>query len=193
MDAPNLILLAGPNGAGKTTAARDLLGGTLHVYDFVNADEIAKDLAGDNPERVAIEAGRIMLERLHSLTDRRSNVAFESTLASRSFAPWIRRLKESGYSFTLFYFWIPTPEMAIERVRRRKVLGGHTVPEADIRRRYHRGLRNFFELYRPLATAWEFYDNTESDPRLVASGHPETVLDEPLWVRIRAEADRGDR
>src|SRR5260370_16501308 len=90
MDAPNLILLAGPNGAGKTTAARDLLGGTLHVYDFVNADEIAKDLAGDNPERGAIEAGRIMLERLHSLTHRRSNVASQSPSQSPPSLPPFR-------------------------------------------------------------------------------------------------------
>lgn len=193
MDSPNLILLAGPNGAGKTTASRDLLAETLRVYDFVNADEIANDLAGDKPELVALHAGRLMLERLHSLTTQRANVAFESTLASRSFAPWIARLKASGYTFSLFYFWIPSPEMAIDRVRRRKLLGGHTVPEADIRRRYHRGLGNFFELYRPLATDWEFHDNTESDPRLVASGHPETVFDKPLWDRIKEEAYHGDR
>ena len=74
-------------------------------------------------------AGRIMLERLRDLTAQRTNVAFETTLASRSFAPWIRRLKDSGYSFNLFYFWLPTPEVAIERVRVRKLLGGHSVPE----------------------------------------------------------------
>ncbi len=193
MDSPNLILLAGPNGAGKTTASLDLLADTLDVYDFVNADEIAKDLGGDNPEPVALHAGRIMLERLHSLTAQRANVAFESTLSSRSFAPWIRRLKASGYTFSLFYFWIPTPEMAVDRVRRRKLLGGHAVPEADIRRRYYRGLGNFFSLYQPLATDWEFHDNAESDPRLIASGHPETVFDEQLWDRIKKEADHGDR
>ena len=193
MDSPNLILLAGPNGAGKTTASRDLLAETLQVYDFVNADEIANDLAGDNPEPVAINAGRIMLERLHFLTAQRANVAFESTLASRSFAPWIKRLKATGYSFSLFYFWIPTPEMAIDRVRRRKLLGGHTVPEADIRRRYYRGLSNFFELYRPLATEWKFYDNTRSDPQLLAKGDPETVADPALWTRIESEVKRGNR
>ena len=122
MDGPNLILLARPNGAGNTTAARDLLAGALDVHHFVNADEIARDLGGDNPEQTAIRAGRIMLERLRHLTDQRANVAFESTLASRSFAPWIRRLKDSGYSFNLLYFWIPAPEMAIERVRRRTML-----------------------------------------------------------------------
>ena len=73
-------------------------------------------------------AGRIMLERRRDLTAQRTNVAFETTLASRSFAPWIRRLKDSGYSFNLFYFCLPTPEVAIERVRVRKLLGGHWLP-----------------------------------------------------------------
>ncbi len=188
MDGPNLILLAGPNGAGKTTASRDLLAGALNVHHFVNADDIALQLGGGEHA-----AGRIMLERLRHLTDQRANVAFESTLASRSFAPWIMRLKDSGYSFNLFYFWLPTPEMAIERVRLRKILGGHSVPEVDIRRRYYRGLPNFFKIYRPLATAWEFYDNTQSDPRLIAAGDPEAVSDQALWARIKEEADRGDR
>jgi predicted ABC-type ATPase len=190
MDGPNLILLAGPNGAGKTTASSDLLAGALGVHHFVNADEIALQLGG---EHAAIAAGRLMLERLRDLTDQRANVAFESTLASRSFAPWIMRLKDSGYSFNLFYFWLPTPEMAIERVRLRKILGGHSVPEADIRRRYYRGLQNFFKIYRSLASAWEFYDNTQSDPRLIAAGDPEAVSDKALWARIKEEADRGDR
>jgi predicted ABC-type ATPase len=91
----------------------------------------------------------------------------------------------------LIYFWIPNPEMAIERVRLRKLSGGHRVPEADIRRRYYRGLKNFFELYRPLANAWEFYDNTVPDSKLVASGDPEKVFNDPLWARIKIEADYG--
>lgn len=144
-DTPNLIVLAGPNGAGKTTASRDLLEETLHIHDFVNADEIAKNLAGDSPESVSIQAGRLMLLRLRELAEQRKNVAFESTLSSRSFAPWIRQIKQTGYSFSLFYFWLPSPEMAIERVRRRKQLGGHSVPDDDIRRRYYRGVDNFFE------------------------------------------------
>jgi predicted ABC-type ATPase len=133
-----------------------------------------------------------MLERLRDLTDQRANVAFESTLASRSFAPWIRRLKDSGYTFTLFYFWIPTPEMAVDRVRRRIKLGGHSVPEADIRRRYHRGLANL-SFTAPLPPKWDFFDNTESKPKLVASGYPEKIHETALWAKIGAEVARGNR
>jgi|SRR5579872_5446954 len=151
MDEPNLILLAGPNGAGKSTAAPDLLHGALHVDEFVNADVIARGLSAFNPEGAGIEAGRVMLARLKELASQRGNLAFESTLASRTFAPWIRSLRETGYRSHLFYFWLPSAERCIKRVYERKHLGGHFVPEATIRRRYAGGLRNFFELYSPIA------------------------------------------
>src|SRR5581483_8686978 len=151
MDEPNLILLAGPNGAGKSTAAPDLLRGALHVHEFVNADVIARGLSAFNPEGAAIEAGRVMLGRLKELASQRQNIAFESTLASRTFAPWIRGLKTNGYRFHLFYFWLPSPDHCVERVRERKSIGGHFVPENEIRRRYGRGIVNLFDLYLPIA------------------------------------------
>jgi predicted ABC-type ATPase len=166
----NVILLAGPNGAGKSTAAPDLLHGALHVDEFVNADVIARGLSAFNPEGAALDAGRVMLSRLRELAAQRKNIAFESTLASRTFAPWIRELKKTGYRFHLFYFWLPSPEACVNRVRERKLLGGHFVPSETIHRRYHAGIRNFFELYSPIAARWEFTNNTEKPGRLIASG-----------------------
>lgn len=145
-ERPHLIVLAGPNGAGKTTVSTDLLQGALGVHEFVNADTIARGLSEFKPEGAAIEAGRVMLRRLHHLTDQRLDVAFETTLASRRFAPWIRDLKTSGYDFHLFLISLPAPEVAIDRVRSRVQRGGHSVREDSIRRRFDAGLRNFFEL-----------------------------------------------
>ena len=187
---PNVILLAGPNGAGKSTAAPDLLHGALHVDEFVNADVIARGLSAFNPEGAALDAGRVMLSRLKELAAQRRNIAFESTLASRTFAPWIRELKKTGYRFHLFYFWLPSPEVCIDRVRRRKSLGGHTVPSETIHRRYHAGIRNFFELYSPIAYRWEFTNNTEMPGSLVASGGEgveEEILNGELWARLKKE------
>jgi predicted ABC-type ATPase len=116
---PNIIILAGPNGAGKTTASQNLLIGALAVQEFVNADTIAKGLSAFRPESVAIEAGRIMLQRLHHLTAQRADVAFETTLASRTFAPWIKALVAEGYAFRLIFLWLPSAEMAVNRVRDR--------------------------------------------------------------------------
>ncbi len=185
---PNLILLAGPNGAGKSTAAPDLLHGALNVHEFVNADVIARGLSAFHPEGAAIESGRVMLVRLRELTKERKNVAFESTLASRTFAPWIRELIKTGYHFHLFYFWLPSADECIVRVYERKSLGGHFVPEETIRRRYEGGLRNFFELYSPIAQRWDFYENTKKPRRLIATGginHTERVRDEALWDKIK--------
>jgi predicted ABC-type ATPase len=193
-ERPHLIVLAGPNGAGKTTVSAELLRGALGVHEFVNADTIARGLSEFKPEGVAIEAGRVLLRRLHHLTAQRLDVAFETTLASRSFAPWIRGLKASGYDFHLFFISLPTPEIAIERVRSRAQRGGHSVPDDTIRRRFAAGLRNFFELYRPLAATWRFYDNEHSPGlRLIArggAGKTEIVADLEMWGRIEREWNR---
>jgi predicted ABC-type ATPase len=148
---PKVVLLAGPNGVGKSTSAASLLIGALHVNEFVNADAIAQGLSSFAPEEVAIEAGRVMLHRLEELAAQRVSFAFETTLASRSFAPKLRNLQGNGYEFHLFFLWLPSPEMAIARVADRVRAGGHNVPEPTIRRRYAAGLRNLRTLYLPLA------------------------------------------
>ncbi|XWK86374.1 MAG: zeta toxin family protein [Phormidium sp.] len=110
---PNLIVIAGPNGAGKSTVAPALLQGILRVNEFVNADAIAQGLSAFAPERVAFQAGRIMLERLQQLANQQVNFAFETTLASRTFAPWIANLQQTGYLFNLIFMWLPSAEIAI--------------------------------------------------------------------------------
>jgi predicted ABC-type ATPase len=188
---PNLIIVAGPNGAGKTTVAADILVGALAVHEFVNADIIAKGLSSFQPESVAFDAGRIMLQRLHHLSEQRADVAFETTLASRTFAPWIKTLTPTGYEFHLLFFWLPSAGMAVARVRRRVLEGGHHVPEETIRRRYEAGLRNFFRIYRPLAASWRFYDNSvRGERRLIADGarhQADVVFDQDLWNNVNRE------
>jgi predicted ABC-type ATPase len=158
---PHVIIIAGPNGAGKTTAAPALLGAALQIDHFVNADTIAAGLSAFAPEKAAIQAGRAMLERMRYLASNNENFAFETTLASRTFAPWIARLKqEKGYSFHLTFLLLDSPELAVSRVAERVKMGGHFVPEETVRRRFVAGLRNFFQLYKPLADSWQMYDNT---------------------------------
>ena len=192
---PWVVVLGGPNGAGKSTAAPTILRDVLAMTEFVNADVIAAGLSGLDPDRAAVTAGRVMLARLRELADQRAAFAFETTLASRSFAPWIERLRTTGYHFHQIFLWLPSSEAAIARVRQRVALGGHSVPEDTIRRRYARGLSNLFGLYLPLADSWALYDGSGSGgPRLVAravrSGPQETV-DEGAWQRIRLAAEVG--
>ncbi|MBP9727067.1 MAG: zeta toxin family protein [Gammaproteobacteria bacterium] len=160
---PHLIIIAGSNGSGKTTAAPALLQDSLQVDDFVNADVIAQGLCAFQPEKAAIQAGRIMLRRIHLLAQTQADFAFETTLASRTFATWIPQLKQQGYQFHLIFLWLRDVELAILRVKERVKTGGHAVPEETIRRRYVSGLKNFFRLYRPLANSWQFYDNANAD------------------------------
>lgn len=185
---PHLILIAGPNGAGKSTAAPGILQGALAVSQFVNADTIALGLSAFEPERAAIQAGRVMVTRLHQLAAGREDFAFETTLASRSFAHWIETLKVEGYHFHLVFLTLPSVELAIERVAERVRMGGHDVPTATIRRRYDSGIRNFFRLYQPLADGWRVYDNTDITPRLIANGSREKVecvTDTVAWSRLK--------
>jgi predicted ABC-type ATPase len=139
---PHAVILAGPNGAGKSTLAPWLLAGELGVRTFVNADVIAQGLAGFDPASAAIEAGRIMLRRLDEMRRAGADFAFETTLSGLAHRRTIRRLHESGYETHLVYLWLPSPDTAVERVRTRVRLGGHDVPERDVRRRYARSLRN---------------------------------------------------
>lgn len=192
--SPHLVVIAGPNGAGKSTSAPAVLRGALRVTEFVNADVIARGLSAFEPEGVAMAAGKIMLTRLHELAKLRQNFAFETTLASRTFATWIRTLTDSGYAFHLFYFWLPSPDMAVLRVQDRVNMGGHHVPADTVERRYYGGIRNFFELYQALATSWRVYNNAERfGARLIASGgisKKERVYRAKEWKAIKALGQR---
>lgn len=194
---PNLVVIAGPNGAGKSTAAPLLIGKRLGITEFVNADVIAAGLSAYSPESVAIDAGRIMLKRVQQLADEGKDFAFETTLASRSFAPWIARLRrERGYRFHLSFLWIPSADMAVQRVAGRVRHGGHSVPPDHIRRRYERGLSNFFKLYSPIADSWEMHENTSRPPVLIAmkdEGRPIHIARPELWASIEGRMQTKEK
>ena len=183
--SPGVVVLGGPNGAGKSTAAPRLLRGSLRVEEFVNADTLAQGLSAFRPQDVALEAGRITLARLDSLESQRKSFAFESTLASHALVRRLRRLKERGYSVHVVYLWLPTVDLALARVAERVRTGGHDVPADTVRRRFDRGRRNFFTLYRPLADTWRLYDASAiTGPRLAATGgqeEPTKLRDPKTW------------
>jgi predicted ABC-type ATPase len=189
---PELYVFGGPNGAGKSTTAREVLPGVLKLADFVNADVIASGLSL-RPETVARQAGRVMLGRIRELIDSESDFAFESTLASRSFAPLLRECLGLSYEVHLLYVWLRSPELAVRRVEARVKSGGHSVPDNIVRRRYARSLHNALTLYFPLATTWVVADNSDADhaPQVVArggTGMPARVLLPDQWASIEAAA-----
>lgn len=160
MNQPILYIIAGCNGAGKTTASMSVLPHVLNCKEFVNADEIAKGLSPFKPEDMAIEAGRLMLQRIANLLQRKSTFAIETTLATRSYQNTVKQAKINGYEVVLLFFWLPSPEMAIKRVAIRVAEGGHNIPEDIIIRRYHNGIRNLFDIFVPIVNYWSLYDNS---------------------------------
>lgn len=184
---PSLYIIGGPNGAGKTTLARTLLPEYLKVVNFVNADSIAGGLSAYDPESVAIEAGRIMLRRIHELADASEDFAFETTLASKYFIQFVQDVKKRGYSVTLIYVWVKSVSLAQRRIRHRVAQGGHDIPKDVVRRRYGRGMANLRSSYIPLADVWYVFDNSGSDPVLVAErqvdGEPVLHL-ASVWKKI---------
>ncbi len=184
---PNLYLIGGANGSGKTTTAKRVLPNFLGVIEYVNADEIAAGLSMFNPESVAILAGKLMLERLEILFNSGTDFAFETTLAARYFASFLRKAKLKGYSINLIFFWLQSPELAIERVCRRVESGGHNIPENVIRRRYARGIKNLLKLYIPLCDSWVVYDNSSPSFKVVAVCDSEKnplVYQPEIWNQI---------
>jgi len=169
-EQPLAIVLGGINGAGKTTASQALIAEQLAVMSFVNADTIARGLNAFSPESVAFEAGKVTLERLRELRKNHVDFAFETTLSGRSYISLLRGLREDGYVIELYYFWLRSPDLAVERVRARVKRGGHNIPETTIRQRYMRSLQNFWNDYRFQADSWFVYDNSLEKPILIAAG-----------------------
>lgn len=181
-DRPNFYIIAGCNGAGKTTASYTVLPEVLDCREYVNADEIARGLSPFNPKEMAIEAGRLMIDRMENLIRARESFSIETTLATRYYSKIIRRAQKAGYVVTLLFFWLPSPEMAQERVRYRVATGGHDIPAQVIQRRYWLGLQYLFEIYTPIVDRWSLYDNTQAMSPIVVRN---TVVDAPKLQKIK--------
>lgn len=166
----SLYIIAGCNGAGKTTASMTILPKSLQVREFVNADEIARGLSPFNPEGVAVMAGRLMLERIESLMRTGEPFSIETTLATRSYVDLVRKARRQGYAVHLIYFWLSSPQLAIDRVAERVAKGGHGVPADVILRRYARGIDNLFKLFMYEVDTWAIYDNSAYRRERIASG-----------------------
>lgn len=178
MNLKNLYIIAGCNGAGKTTASYSILPQILNCKEFVNADEIAKGLSPFQPETVSFEAGRLMLHRIDELLNKHVDFAFETTLATKSFANTVTEAQMKGYTVTLLFFWLSSVELAKQRVALRVSEGGHNIPEEVIERRYIRGLANLFELYLPICDSVMLFDNSDKSPNLIFR----KKLNEPTFV-----------
>lgn len=188
MKEKNIYIIAGCNGAGKTTASFTILPEILDCNEFVNADEIAKGLSPFRPEKVAFEAGRIMLERIETLLKSNENFAFETTLATKIYKSKLENAILNGYNIKLLFFWLPSVEMAINRVAIRVSEGGHNIPTDVIERRYSRGIENLFKIYIPLCDEWAVFDNSDELPDLIARGYSseQFIMKKDVWNLLKS-------
>ena len=160
-------IIAGPNGAGKTTFAENFLPVEADCLNFINADLIARGIAPFNPGHVALEAGKLFLKRMDAIVTNKKSFAFETTLSGLNYVEKIKKWKKIGYEVILYYLSLPDEEMAVERVQLRVAQGGHDVPVDVIKRRYHRGWKNFLDHYKDIVDTWVIFDNSGNSPVVV--------------------------
>ena len=187
---PKLYIISGCNGAGKTTASYALLPEMLGWSQFVNSGEFAESLSPFSPDSASIQASKLMLLKINYLFRRLEDFAIETTLATRSLKKMVKYAQSNGYEVTVLYFWLNSPDLAVERVKARVAAGGHNIPEATIRRRYVVGLHYFFEDYVPLADRWILADNSEIPFKVVAEGRKDGLIikDSEKYDRIKEVA-----
>lgn len=183
----NLYIIAGCNGAGKTTASFTILPEIILCKEFVNADEIAKGLSPFQPENVAFEAGRIMLNRINDLLKDGQSFAFETTLATRSYKGKILDAKKDGYTVTLLFFWLQSIELAKERVKTRVIEGGHDIPSNVIERRYVKGIKNLFDIYLNIVDGAFIFDNSIGRHQLIAQKTVDefVIINESKFIQLK--------
>jgi predicted ABC-type ATPase len=157
-------IIAGPNGAGKTTFATEFLPIEAECLNFINVDLIAQGLSPFQPDKMAVEAGRLMIKHINECVNRGEPFAFETTLSGKGYIDKIKNWKTKKYEIIIYYLKIPSVEFAIERVKLRVTLGGHNVPVKDIIRRFERSWINFQKIYKPLADSWIVFDTSGNQP-----------------------------
>lgn len=182
---PTIYLIAGCNGAGKTTFAREFLLKEVACVNFLNADYLALGLSPLSPEIAAMKAGRLLLTEFKSLVANKETFALESTLSGLTYVRLLRDAKRRGFRIYLYYLWLPTPVIAIARVRERVKKGGHNVPVIDITRRFGRSLRHLVSDYVPLAERWAIWDNQNAPPSLLAESESCSIEDLHDIIRQR--------
>lgn len=190
---PTCWIIAGPNGAGKTTFALEYLPNAVGCRQFVNADLIAAGMAPLAPESGRVSAGRLFLKEIERYARARTSFGFETTLAGRAYLRLIQRLRATGWRVELIYLVLPDPEMARQRVAERVAHGGHDIPQADIERRFYRGLANLFGHYMATVDRVKCLLNEGEQPELVfaCQGGKLEVAREDVFKRIKEVASHA--
>ena len=178
-ERPRIYVLGGVNGAGKSSLA----GAAFRASgtDYYNPDETARALMTANPALSQTDANGTAWQLGKGLLEKaiagRLDFAFETTLGANTIPALLAKgAAARGIEVHIWYAGLSSPELHIERVRRRVRKGGHDIPEADIRRRFERSRINLIHLLPKLA-ALRVYDNSaDADPAAGKAPAPRLVL-----------------
>ncbi len=184
---PTIYIIAGPNGAGKTTASKTLLPEIFNCHLFLNADEIAARLNPESVEKVALQAGRLLLEKIEINLSLKQIFSLETTLATKSYLSLVRKAQLINYEVVLLFFYLPSAEMAKKRVALRVSKGGHNIPHDVIERRFSLGLQNL-KKFIEVVDRWYIYDNAKAPAEIVARGEygkQTKIINFEIWERLR--------
>jgi predicted ABC-type ATPase len=178
------VIAAGANGVGKTTFALQFL--AEHDFEFLNADEIAKELSAGNPSEKKISAGKIFFKKLNETVTQGKSLLLESTLSGRYLQQHFGIWRANGYQIQIVFIFVESPEVSIARIKERVKKGGHFVPDEDVRRRFDRGKKNFWQIYKNLADSWSLFYNSEGSFNQVAIGEKDDifVIDQELFNKF---------
>lgn len=177
-----IYIIAGANGSGKSTISKVFLPAEGVVY--VNPDDIAKELCPQKPEEARIAAGREALRQVSYFLDKGVSFAVESTLSGSAYVKALCRAKELGYKTSIIYTFVDSPEVCIARIAARVRRGGHYIPDADVRRRYTRSKKNFWNLYAPMVDYWTLLYNGDAQVVMTArkdNGHGTAIFSDSLF------------
>ena len=179
----SVIVITGPNGSGKTTFASEYLRDS--DIEYISADALAAELVStpEDLDKAKIQAGRLFFQKIQRFIETERDFAVEVTLAGKGFERIIRRLKRAGYTVTIIFLFLKSPDVCIARVRNRVMAGGHDVPEEDIVRRFYRSKHNFWHIYKDQVDQWHLYYNSGEQAQEVAVGAlgQSTVINEDLF------------
>jgi predicted ABC-type ATPase len=187
-----IFMIAGPNGAGKTTTALSLIPNAEVIYEFLNADEIARGLAPLHPESVSLTASKLMINRFKGLLDANKSFVFETTASGMNYIKHLKNAQANGYEIQLLFLWLYSPELAIMRVEHRVSQGGHNIPEETIIRRYYSGIKNLIQHYLPLSDGALILDNSKAGLNNVIARKDVkgelTIVEPNIWKEIEGIA-----
>ena len=191
----NVIIIAGPNGSGKTTFVSEYLRESeMSVY--ISADAIAERLVSrpEEMDSVKIQAGRLFIKEIQELIEAGTDFIVEVTLSGKGFARTIAQLKRAGYTVTIVFIFLKSPETSVARVRNRVEAGGHHVPTEDVIRRFYRSKHNFWYTYRDMVDNWHLYYNSTEHFQIVAFGkHNQfTVINEDYFQLFIRDLQGGE-